>query len=153
MNKTLTKLSITTLALFVFSIFVYKFDNYRGIDLITGSEFISSLDIDNISSFTIKGKDTKELTFTRDNDFFKLNSFGGYPTSGKKISDLIYKLTGITVREKVSENSKDYPRFGVDEKSSEAYFSFKDLTGKEVLSFYIGKSKDMLGTHRLAAGA
>ena len=140
MNKTILKLSLVTLGLFVLSIFTYRWDHYRGVDLVSGSEFVSSLDIDKISSFTIKGKKGELLVFERSGENFNLKNFSGYPTSSNAVSDLIYKLLSLTVKEKITQSIKDFKKYGVGEKEANLHFSFLNEKGKEVLGLYVGNS-------------
>jgi len=140
MNKTILKLSLVTLGLFALSIFTYRWDHHRGVDLVSGSEFISSLDIDKISSFSIRGKKDELLVFERSEGNFNLKNFSGYPTSGTQVSDLIYKLLSLTVKEKISDSKKDFKKYGVGEKAAQIHLSFLNEKGKEVLGLYVGNS-------------
>lgn|GEM_PF-6620957 len=145
MKKSILKLTLTCVVLFVLSILTYKWDHYRGVELVAGSEFLNALDIDNISSFSIRAKNGESLVFTRTGDSFNLQNYSNYPASGSEINELLYKLSTISVREKVSGN--DFKKYGVDESDANYHFSFLNEKSEIVLNFYVGKSYNNKGNY------
>ncbi|TDJ08494.1 MAG: DUF4340 domain-containing protein [Deltaproteobacteria bacterium] len=150
MNKTILKLSLICALLFVLSVVTYKWDNYRGVDLIAGAELINTLDIDKVHRFSIKGKSGEQLNFLRRGDSFILENFSNYPVKGPQISELIYKLSSITVKEKV--RGAQFSKYGVDKKEANFDLSFFDDKGKELLGLYVGKSYKGKGHYVRRAG-
>jgi hypothetical protein len=120
-------------------------DNSRGVDLVAGSEFINSLDIDKVSRISLTGKNGEELIFERNEDSFTLGNFSNYPVKGPEITDLIYKISSITVKEKVS--GKKHSKYGVDKKSATYRMRFFDNKGSEILGVYVGNSYNEVGNY------
>ena len=151
----LRNLSIVTGVLFAISLGVFYFENLRGTDLVEGSDYIKSLDVGKIQKLKISASGDKNLVFKRDGDIFVVESHKSYPASTERISELIYNIVRIQVKEKmtssVSEGKlKDY---GLDEESRKYFIEVYGSGEKKLVSFSVGKSPKDKGNYIYKEGA
>ena len=138
----LKNLSIFTGILFVISIFVFINENKRGTDLLSGSDYVKGLDVNNIQKIILSFKEDKKLILNRDGNHFFLENHKSYPAASDKINDLIYKIASIKVEKKVTSSVKedDLKKYELDAKSRQYTIELFDNNGKKTVSFRVGKS-------------
>jgi hypothetical protein len=150
----LKTLSLTTVILFVISLFVFMNENKRGTDLLAGSDYIKGLDINKIQKIRLSfGKD-KNITLTRDSNRFLLENYKSYPASTEKVNDLIYKLASIQVKEKVASNAseKELSKYELDKEKRKYLVELFDNDGKKTIAFRVGKSLKGKGNYLFKEG-
>jgi len=147
----LKTLSIFTTVLVIISVFIFINENKRGSDLILGSDYIKGFDIEKIHKIVLNFKDSKEITLTRDNDRFLIESHKSYPAASTKVNDLIYKIASIQVKEKITSDASeaDLKKYELDEKSKQYRVEFYGKEGKKTISFQVGKSHKGKGNYLL----
>ena len=145
----LKTLSILTTVLFVVSVFIHIHENRRGTDLLSGSDYIKGLDIEKVNRIVLSFQNDKQIVLTRSSNKFILENFNSYPASTEKINDLIYKISNIQVKEKVSSNvdEEDLAKWELDNKSKKYLVEFFDNDGNKTVSFRVGKSNKGRGNY------
>lgn len=138
----LKKLSVFTSILFIISIFVYKHENTRGTDLLTGSDYIKGLDVNKIQKIELSFSNNKKIILNKDSDRFVLENFKSYPADTIKVNELIYKLASIQVKEKITSQAQDsdLEKYELAENKRKYHVEIFDNDGKKTVSFSVGKS-------------
>lgn len=147
----LKSLSIATFALFITALFVFFNQNKRGTDLVAGSDFIKGLDVSKINKIVLSFPDEKKITFARDGGKFRLEDHKGYPSDNKKVNDLIFKIAGLQVKDKIAEgvDKDDLAKYELDEKKRKYLIEIFDNDEKKTVSFSVGKSPKGRGNYIL----
>ena len=147
-------LSLLTGILFVISIVVYINENKQGTNLLSGSSFISGVDIEKIQRISLDFKDDNRIEFQRKGNTFFLESHKSYPADSTKINDFLYKIMSIEVNEQVvsdadEQEMKDYE---LTDDLKRMSIKFYDNTGKETLSFTVGRDHHGRGDYIVKNG-
>ena len=137
-DKKLSRLGIVAAVLFVTSLIIYNFENKRGTDLVSGSEFITSFDVDNVAKVVIKKCTDAPIVLERNGPEFFISSFNSFPASSQKINSLFFDIANIIVAEKVSHGKSEFARYGVTEDKNETDLSFFDSSDKILLRLFVG---------------
>lgn len=150
----LKTLSVFTSILFVLSLVVYSSENRRGIDLVTGSDYIKGLDLNKIQKITLSFKGSKKIDLTRDSNRFVLENYKSYPTLTSKVNDLIYKIASIQVKEKAEDKAseKDLEKYELTDKKRKFKVEIFDNQGKKTVAFSVGKSYKGKGNYLYREG-
>ena len=145
----LKTLSIFTGCLFILSIIVFINENKRGTDILSGSDYIKGLDIENISKISVKFKDNKKIIFKRDAKHFLLENHKSYQVAPDKINDLIYNIASIQVQEKITSNASasDLKKYELNANNSKYFVKIFDNSGKKTISLNIGKNYRSKGNY------
>ena len=150
----LKTLSISTVVLFLISIFVFLDENKRGTDLLEGSDFVKGLDITKITKIGLGFPDDQNITLSKDGDRFVVENHKSYPASTEKINDLIYKIASIQVKEKTLSDAgeDDLKKYELSPEKRLYYVELYDTKGDKTLSFSVGKSDKGKGNYLLKDG-
>lgn len=147
-------LTMMTIILFVVSLFVYSFENHRGTDLLTGSDYIKGLDVNKIQKIVLKFEGKEKITLNRDSQHFVLENKKSYPADTQKINELIYKIASIQVQEMVSSNSseEELKKYELNEGAEKYLVEIYDTEGKKTVAFRVGKNYKSKGNYLYRLG-
>ena len=135
-------LSLITVALFAASLTTFYYENKRGTDLLSGSDYIKGLDVEKIQKIVVNFKNDKKIIFNKDANKFLIENHKNYPASTEKINDLIYKMASIQVKEKIESNASDsdLKKYELGPKSYHYLVELYDRKGDKKLAFRVGKT-------------
>ena len=103
------------------------------------------------SNWILKDND---IILTKRDDTFFLEKHKLYPADSGKVNDLLYKIASIEIKAKITssaseQNLKDYE---LNEELKRVGIKLYDNTGKEILSFRVGKEQSGRGNYLLKNG-
>ena len=145
----LRTLSVITGILFFISLGVFYFENRRGTDLVEGSDYIKSLDVGKIQKMILHSLDDSKLEFRRDGNSFVIENHKSYPASTERISELIYEIARIQVKEKKTSSVSEskLKEYGLDEEKRKYFVEVYGDEDKKLVSFSVGKSPKDKGNY------
>ena len=145
----LRTLSVITGILFFISLGVFYFENRRGTDLVEGSDYIKSLDVGKIQKMILHSLDDSKLEFRRDGNSFVIENHKSYPASTERISELIYEIARIQVKEKKtsSVSGSKLKEYGLDEEKRKYFVEVYGGEDKKLVAFSVGKSPKDKGNY------
>ncbi len=153
MSMKTKKLLITAIVLFFISLVTYHFEHRRGVEVVSGTEFIKGLDISKVERVLLKGKDQKELDLVKDGNIFVLANHGSFPVDTLKINEFLYKISDIQIAEKVSDSAKSYDSYGVAENQAEATVALFGKDNKKLVEFLVGSKNKNSGNYIRTSGS
>lgn len=144
-----------TLALFAGSLWVYQNENKRGTDLVSGSDYIKGLDVNQVQKIVLNFPKDQKITLSKDSNRFVLENYKSYPASTEKVNDLIFKIANIQVKKKISSNpdEEDLKNLGLDKESRKYLVEFFDTSENKAVSFTVGKSYKNNGNYLQKEGS
>lgn len=140
-------LAILAVVSVMISVLVYYFDHRRNSELVRGSFFLSSIDIDAIGRLTLFNKGDKKLVFERVGNHYQLSNFYNYQVEDQKFNDLIYKLVTPTINEKVASGEKYFMANNVSEKDAFIHVLIEDRNGKKMAEYLVGENPQGSGSY------
>ena len=151
----LKTLSIVTLVLFVLSLGVYYNENRRGTDLLSGSDYIKGLDIEQVQKIVLGPKGEEDIVLTRQGGGFVVESYKSYPARAEELNDLVYKIASIEVREKVASGVEGdaLAQYELDEASDPYSVELFDGEGEKTVAFKVGGTRNNRGNYLLREGS
>jgi hypothetical protein len=132
-----------TLVLFALSLVTYYFDNKEGEYNLNGTEFLSGLNIEKIEKIKIVDKQNREILLNKEGSFFTLANKNNYPASLKKVNDLLYKLSSLSVKELITDNADDslLNKNQLQAENKEYSVELSNNKGEVIKSFFVGSKK------------
>jgi hypothetical protein len=148
-------LAILTFFLFCTSIVVHYKENFRSSSLVEGSYFVKGLDPGNIRKISLKFQKDQEISLSRDQDRFTLNSHKSYPADTSKVNDLIYQIASIQIKEKIGSgySEEKLKEFGLTNESKKYQVEIFDNKGKRTQAFFVGKKHKSKGHYLIKEGS
>ncbi|NQT87613.1 peptidylprolyl isomerase [bacterium] len=138
-NRQLQCLGIAAGILLVLTILLYQGGNpARPIE--AGALLVQGLDVESVAKVTVrKGDDT--VTLARGKTGFVIEEKNSYPATNKQVNELLNKILGIRLAEKVTSDPDNHKDLDVDADSKEATFvALAGADGKDIVTVVVGKS-------------
>jgi len=142
MNKTIMKrnvqLSVVAFVLLVISLYVYHNDHSRNSLLVSGSDFLKGLDVDNIEKIVVEQDSQKKIELKRDGMNFYLENFKMYPASNELVNKFLFKLSNIQVADAVINNKDKFKTYKVEDGKAKYTVKLFDAKGIKIVEVLIG---------------